>query len=154
VKGGHRYKQSLLDVDIFQIFSDIGKMSVVHVAKRNKSFGIWEPIFIGTNADPFYDERLSWDGRRDKMTQVRLSEKSFLIFKNRGIFASQAIQLCLMDYDFMILSEAFLIHRNGIKTAVKNSKSTNQSRVAAQNKMINGQIIPEIKAIFGDNPEC
>jgi hypothetical protein len=32
---------------------------------------MWEPIFIGTNLDPFYDERLTWEGRRDKMTQVR-----------------------------------------------------------------------------------
>lgn len=30
----------------------------------------WEPIYIGTHADPHYDERLSWEGKSDKMTQV------------------------------------------------------------------------------------
>lgn len=40
------------------------------VGKRTGSFVHWEPIYIGTNADPYYDERLSWEGRSDKMTQV------------------------------------------------------------------------------------
>jgi len=30
----------------------------------------WEPIYIGTHADPHYDERLSWEGKSDKMPQV------------------------------------------------------------------------------------
>lgn len=42
-------------------------LHVFHIAKRK---GRWEPIFIGTNRDPYYDERLSWEGRSDKMTQV------------------------------------------------------------------------------------
>lgn len=42
-------------------------LHVFHIAKRK---GHWEPIFIGTNSDPYYDERLSWEGRSDKMTQV------------------------------------------------------------------------------------
>ena len=45
----------------------------------------------GTNAEPWYDERLSWEGRSDKM--------------------DQALKLCLLDYDFFILDNAFLIHR-------------------------------------------
>lgn len=42
-------------------------LHVFHIAKRK---GHWEPIFIGTNREPYYDERLSWEGRSDKMTQV------------------------------------------------------------------------------------
>lgn len=30
----------------------------------------WEPLYIGTNDEPLYEERLSWDGKRDKMSQV------------------------------------------------------------------------------------
>lgn len=32
----------------------------------------WEPIYIGTNEEPLYDERLTWEGKRDKMSQVSL----------------------------------------------------------------------------------
>lgn len=46
-------------------------MDVFHVGKRRGKYVHWEPIFIGTHRDPLYDERLSWDGMKDKMTQVR-----------------------------------------------------------------------------------
>lgn len=45
-------------------------LGVFHVGKRHGKYLNWEPIFIGTNAEPPYDNRLSWDGERDKMTQV------------------------------------------------------------------------------------
>lgn len=45
-------------------------LAIFHIGKRTGSFVHWEPIYIGTNADPYYDERLSWEGRSDKMTQV------------------------------------------------------------------------------------
>jgi len=46
------------------------KLEVFTVGKRNSPFQHWEPIYIGTKFDPIYDERLSWEGRSDKMTQV------------------------------------------------------------------------------------
>ena len=46
-------------------------MSVFHIGKRVHPFGMWEPIYVGTNNEPIYDERLSWEGKMDKMTQVR-----------------------------------------------------------------------------------
>lgn len=46
-------------------------LNVIDVVKRTGKLIAWEPIFIGTNNDPFYDERLSWEGKRDKMAQVR-----------------------------------------------------------------------------------
>lgn len=49
-----------------------GQLHVFHVGKRTGRFVHWEPIFIGTHADPLYDERLSWEGKSDKMTQVRM----------------------------------------------------------------------------------
>ena len=30
----------------------------------------WEPFFIGTNDDPFFDEKLTWGGRQDRTAQV------------------------------------------------------------------------------------
>ena len=44
--------------------------SVSTVAKRHAPYTRWEPIYVGTNLEPFYEERLSWEGRSDKMTQV------------------------------------------------------------------------------------
>lgn len=45
-------------------------MDVFHVGKRQGKYVHWEPIFIGTHQDPHYDDRLSWEGKADKMTQV------------------------------------------------------------------------------------
>jgi hypothetical protein len=45
-------------------------LHVFHIGKRMGYFVHWEPIFIGTHYDPLYDERLSWEGKSDKMTQV------------------------------------------------------------------------------------
>lgn len=47
-------------------------LHVFHVGKRMGSNDHWEPIYIGTHLEPLYDERLSWEGKSDKMTQVRL----------------------------------------------------------------------------------
>ena len=58
-------------------------MRVFRVAKRYWPYDHWEPIFLGTHADPLYDERLTWEGRGDKMTH--------------------AYQMCLLDYEFHIL---------------------------------------------------
>lgn len=45
---------------------------VFYVGKRHGKFNHWEPIYIGTNEEPLYDERLHWEGKSDKMSQVRL----------------------------------------------------------------------------------
>lgn len=46
------------------------ELDIFHIGKRIGPFVHWEPIFIGTNFEPLYDERLSWEGKSDKMTQV------------------------------------------------------------------------------------
>lgn len=50
--------------------NETDELSVFHIGKRTGYFVHWEPIYIGTNAEPHYDERLSWEGKSDKMTQV------------------------------------------------------------------------------------
>ena len=52
-------------------------MHVFHIGKRTPPYQHWEPIFTGTHQDPLYDERLSWEGRSDKMTQVSCLSFSF-----------------------------------------------------------------------------
>lgn len=47
-------------------------MSPLIITKREYPHHRWEPIFIGTKYDPLYTEDMSWEGRQDKMTQVRL----------------------------------------------------------------------------------
>lgn len=70
-------------------------MSITNFGKRTGSYRRWEPIYISSNEEPMYDERLSWEGMSDKM--------------------GQGYKMCVLDYDFFILDNAFLIHRPGIK---------------------------------------
>ena len=46
------------------------QLDVFYVAKRHAPFEKWEPIYICTNEAPSYDERLTWEGKMDKMGQV------------------------------------------------------------------------------------
>lgn len=45
-------------------------LNIFAVTKRTHERNQWEPLYIGTNDEPFYDERLTWEGKRDKMSQV------------------------------------------------------------------------------------
>lgn len=49
------------------------KLEIFTTHSRTGEFKTWEPIYIGTKYDPFYDERLSWEGKKDKMTQVSIT---------------------------------------------------------------------------------
>lgn len=107
-------------------------LHVFHVGKRTGSFVHWEPIFIGTNNDPLYDERLSWEGKSDKMTQ--------------------GYALCVLDYDFLILDNAFLVHRPGIKIF---KKDTHRDMLTAKtNALIKKIIMPELKVLYGTRKGC
>nr|XP_045624935.1 beta-1,4-glucuronyltransferase 1-like isoform X2 [Procambarus clarkii] len=107
-------------------------MSVFHVGKRKPPFHKWEPIYIGTNKEPLYDERLSWEGKSDKMTQMYI--------------------LCVRDYEFHILDNAFLVHKPGIKKVHKDP--FREKIVAKQNSAISSKIFPEYKTIFGFRKSC
>ncbi|XP_003702509.1 beta-1,4-glucuronyltransferase 1 isoform X1 [Megachile rotundata] len=107
-------------------------LHVFHVGKRTGSFVHWEPIFIGTNHDPLYDERLSWEGKSDKMTQ--------------------GYALCVLDYDFLILDNAFLIHRPGIKIFKKDPHR--EMLTAKTNALIKKIIVPELKILYGTRKGC
>ncbi|KAJ0181064.1 hypothetical protein K1T71_003149 [Dendrolimus kikuchii] len=108
------------------------QMDVFHVGKRQGKFVHWEPIFIGTHQDPYYDERLSWEGKKDKMTQGYV--------------------LCVKDYDFMILNNAFLIHKPGIKHYKKDPKR--ESIAGKQSSFVKNVIMPELKKLYGNRSGC
>ncbi|KAG8227483.1 hypothetical protein J437_LFUL002372 [Ladona fulva] len=109
-----------------------GEMNAFHVGKRIGAFAHWEPIFIGTDDEPPYDERLSWEGKRDKMTQ--------------------GYALCTSDYEFRILNRAFLAHRPGIKTYKNDPKRSALS--AKTNTLIKNVIAPELKVLYGTRKGC
>ncbi|XP_050435016.1 beta-1,4-glucuronyltransferase 1 [Adelges cooleyi] len=107
-------------------------ISVFHTGKRTGYHLHWEPIFIGTHNDPLYDERLSWEGKMDKMTQ--------------------GYTLCVMDYEFHILDNAFLVHKPGIKTLKKDP--ARQVLAGKTYSLIKKVILPELKVLYGVRKGC
>lgn len=61
---------ALLSSGTFQAFLTV---------KREYPYHRWEPIYIGTKYDPYYSEKLTWEGQQDKMTQVVLKFSERLI---------------------------------------------------------------------------
>ncbi|XP_064460656.1 beta-1,4-glucuronyltransferase 1-like [Ornithodoros turicata] len=105
-------------------------LGVFTTTKRDKSKRSWEPIYIGTNADPFYAEELTWEGKRDKM--------------------AQSYQLCLMGYDFNIVDNAFLVHAPGIKTIVA-SEEKRRAPFVKVNNMHHARLMNNLKSKYAKN---
>ena len=64
--------------------------------------------------------------------------------------------MCLLDYDFAILSNAFLIHRPGIKS-IKDTNdiaTKDKQRESAQTALINDIIMPELRHLYGTPKNC
>lgn len=109
-------------------------LDVFTTTKRDKSRRSWEPIYIGTNAEPFYAEELTWEGKRDKM--------------------AQSYQLCLMGYDFNILDNAFLVHAPGIKTIVA-SEEKRRAPFVKVNNMHHARLMNYLKSKYAKGaPNC
>ncbi|XP_054166208.1 beta-1,4-glucuronyltransferase 1-like [Oppia nitens] len=70
-------------------------LGIFLITQRTRMMTYWEPLYIGTNNEPWYDERINWDGKLDKMTHM--------------------IEMCLLGYRLAILDNAFLVHAPGIK---------------------------------------
>ncbi|RXG70347.1 Beta-1,4-glucuronyltransferase 1 [Armadillidium vulgare] len=107
-------------------------LSVIEIGTRTESFKGWEPFYIGTNAEPIFDERLSSEGRGNKMTQ--------------------AYAMCLLGYEYHVLDNAFLVHKPGIKLRPK--KYIYSNLVKEQNALIDSKIVKEYKKYYGDRKEC
>ena len=57
-------------VEWLAVVKDDYTMDIHVTAWREGTYASWEPIYVGTKHEPEYDERLSWEGKADKMTQV------------------------------------------------------------------------------------
>ena len=57
-------------VEWLAVVKDDYTMDIHVTARREGAYASWEPIYVGTKHEPEYDERLSWEGKADKMTQV------------------------------------------------------------------------------------
>lgn len=119
--------------DWLKYVPDNNTLSVIYSTKRHKPYQNWEPIYIGTNEEPLYDERLNWEGMSDKMTQ--------------------AYEMCLLDYNFSILDNAFLVHAPGIKRYSKNLNSWRKEYVT-ENSKLRKQIKKELVSKHTPNNKC
>ncbi|KAK6619735.1 hypothetical protein RUM43_012495 [Polyplax serrata] len=106
-----------------------GTIQPMLVVKREFPYHRWEPIYIGTNEEPLYSELLTWEGQQDKMTQMH--------------------EMCLLEYRFVILNGAFLVHVPGIKrrprkiTQLKTGNQITSSRPGSNNTIISSGRLTE-----------
>ena len=62
--------------------------------------------------------------------------------------------MCALDYTFSILTEAFLIHKPGIKTSKHHNSETDQKKVSQQRKLITNVILPQLQIMYGKKKGC
>lgn len=110
-----------------------GTLNVFRVTKRTRNRSSWEPLYIGTNAEPLYDERLTWEGKRDKMSQM--------------------YEMCLMDYDILVLDNAFLVHAPGIKHIDEQDMSRRLNFIKRNNQVYN-TILAKLRKKYGSPKGC
>lgn len=60
---------------------------VFAVANRKEKYAHWEPFYVGTQKEPLFDERLTWEGQSNKITEV--------------IRFQQGLQVCILCGGFM-----------------------------------------------------
>lgn len=60
--------------------------------------------------------------------------------------------MCVLDYEFHILNNAFLVHRPGIKKYVKDGKRLRYNRYSAE--ITRRNIYSELKLIYGEREGC
>ncbi|XP_017776246.1 PREDICTED: beta-1,4-glucuronyltransferase 1-like [Nicrophorus vespilloides] len=108
-------------------------VGVFTVGKRMGVNKMWEAFYVGTNQDPLFDDRLTWEGQGNKMTQ--------------------GYSLCLLNYDYMVLNNAFLTHRPGVKKS-KEQINKYSRYIGATNRLIKRKIKVELEALYGSRQGC
>lgn len=114
--------------------TETNEMDLFSQGKRLKMLRYWEPFYIGTNKDPFFDERISWEGQCNKRIQN--------------------YPMCLLNYDYIVLNNAFLVHTPGYKTIAGIDDPIRQKYIKLTDKLIKDVIVPEYKILFGDRKGC
>ncbi|XP_034947951.1 beta-1,4-glucuronyltransferase 1-like [Chelonus insularis] len=105
----HRYVcihcQKFPGITRWMLRPDPGRVKPLIVTRREYPHHRWEPLYIGTQEDPLYNEDMSWEGRQEKMAQM--------------------LEMCLLNYHLIILDGAFLVHSPGIKRKLKKINASN-----------------------------
>ncbi|XP_074110640.1 beta-1,4-glucuronyltransferase 1 [Cotesia typhae] len=116
---------------------DPGRVRPLIVTRREYPHHRWEPVFIGTQDDPLYNENMTWEGRQEKMSQM--------------------LEMCLMNYHLIILDGAFLVHTPGIKRKtyqLNPSKSTFERTQEVLNAQIYQSITQNLLKQYPINRKC
>ncbi|XP_043661897.1 beta-1,4-glucuronyltransferase 1 isoform X2 [Drosophila teissieri] len=100
---------------------------------RKRKFRAWEPFYVSDNTEPLFDERVTWEGQSNKRIQN--------------------YAMCLLDYEYHVLSPAFLVHSPGIKKSSERDP-TRLQYAKEMTKFIKAKIEPEYKVLFGTNSAC
>ncbi|CAG0919219.1 unnamed protein product [Notodromas monacha] len=121
------------ELDVWMLVSGASAvMEVFSVVKRRGSQRFWEPIYVATRREPVYDERLGWSGGSDKMMQM--------------------FELCAEDYNFNILSNAFLVHKPGIKRRMPDKRIAGASD--NNSILVKALIREELLRKYGNDTGC
>ncbi|XP_060526457.1 beta-1,4-glucuronyltransferase 1-like [Cylas formicarius] len=104
-------------------------LGVFTTGKRTGRYIVWEPFYVCTQKEPLWDERLTWEGQGNKMVQ--------------------AYTLCLMDYNFNVLDNAFLIHKPGVKK--KKVQIVKFKQLVKQSNRLLRQIGVELQTVYGNS---
>lgn len=64
----------------------------------------------------------------------------------------QSYAMCVLDYNFFVLDNAFLVHRPGIKLYKKDSRRLALSKKL--NKLYKKFIFPQLKMLYGERAGC
>lgn len=60
--------------------------------------------------------------------------------------------MCVLDYEFHVLDNAFLVHRPGIK---RHRRDRHRDQLTAkQNALLHSKITPELHTIYGKRGAC
>lgn len=112
--------------------NETDQLNVFVVGQRRSKQMYWEPFYVSDNQEPFFDERVSWEGQKNKRIQ--------------------GYAMCLLDYEYHVLDNAFLVHSPGIK--VFKHDPIRAKHVAVMNALIKREIVPQYKILFGDRKGC
>lgn len=110
-------------------------LKILSTVRRTGEFLDWEPYFIASQPMPYFEERQ--DG----------------FVSDRG---TQATILCLLDYEFSVLDNVFLVHHPKMKMRERldvNEDGMTQSMNLTR-KIIPKKWIDDYISMFGPRPEC
>lgn len=115
---------------------DLATMNIFTKVQRNDKYASWLPIYISDNQEPFLMENMP--------RQAGIGKRL------------QDFTMCLLDYDYLILHPAYLIHSFGaskLNFATKTVRRLQREKEEV-NLKLNKEIKEKLKMFYGDKPHC